>query len=77
MPNRLAYPEILPERYHEPFLYKNKYDLADKLSALVTNIGQYTTVRQQLTDEMQSFLWPNAVTAFDCTLERLASLRTL
>ena len=71
MPNRLAYPEILPEMYHEPFLYKNKYDLADKLSALVMNIGHNRTVRRQLTHEMQSFLWPNTVAGFDRVLEKL------
>jgi glycosyltransferase involved in cell wall biosynthesis len=75
MPDRLAYPEILPEAFHDHFLYKHKYDLVEKLTALVTDIQNCETLLEKLAGKMISFLWPHVVKAYDDGLEQLASLK--
>jgi len=74
LPNRLAYPEILPEAYHEHFLYRHRWDLIDKLSALLIGDGRRCqTLGNQLAGEMRSFLWPAAVVGYDRVLEKLVA----
>ena len=72
LPNRLSYPEILPAAYHENFLYRNKYDLMDKLVDIMTRYRRYEPLRQQLVEEMKSFSWQNVAAGYDRALERLA-----
>ncbi len=72
LPNRLSYPEILPTAYHGQFLYRNKYDLMDKLFDIMMRYRRYEPLRDQLVEEMKSFLWPNVVSGYDHTLEQLA-----
>ena len=76
MPNRLAYPEVLPEAFHDHFLYKHKYDLMDKLTALVADFQSCEPLLDKLAREMRSFLWPNVVAAYDDCLEKLASRKS-
>jgi glycosyltransferase involved in cell wall biosynthesis len=75
LPNRLSYPEILPAEYHEHFLYRNKYYLMDKLSDIITHYRRYEPLRDQLVEDMKSFLWPNVVAEYDRTLEQLAGFQ--
>jgi len=75
MPDRLAYPEVLPEAFHDHFLYKHKYDLVEKLTALVTDFQNCEPLLDKLAGEMKSFLWPNVVADFDEALKQLASLK--
>ena len=35
LPNRLAYPELLPERYHRDCIYETETDLTDQLVQLI------------------------------------------
>lgn len=72
LPNRLSYPEILPKEFHDQFLYKNKYDLIEKLARILSNIKAYEKTRDRLVEEMKSFLWKNVINSYDEMLERLA-----
>ncbi len=74
LPNRLSYPEILPEAFHDPFLYKNKYDLIEKLARVLSDAKAYEETRKRLASEMRSFLWENAAPGYDRVLEALAGL---
>ena len=71
LPNRLSYPEILPEEFHEQFLYKNKYDLIKKLSMIISDIKAHEAVQSKIAEKMRSFLWENVVHKYDGMLERL------
>jgi len=73
LPNRLAYPEILPEAFHGHFLYNHKHDLVEKLTTLVADFQPCETILNQLAMEMRSFLWPNVVKEYDNSLEKLAA----
>jgi glycosyltransferase involved in cell wall biosynthesis len=72
LPDRLAYPEILPDPYHTDFLYKNQDDLEVKLAHLLTHLPNYTHERKTLAAAMAAYAWPNAVKAFDSELDLLA-----
>jgi len=73
LPCRLSYPELLPEAYHEHFLYQNKYDLMEKLFDIITEYSRYESIRNRLAEEMKSFLWQNVVAGYDCVLEQLVT----
>jgi glycosyltransferase involved in cell wall biosynthesis len=72
LPCRLSYPEILPTAYHEHFLYQNKNDLIEKLFDIMTHYRRYEPLRDNLVEEMKSFLWQNLVAGYDRILDRLA-----
>ncbi len=72
LPDRLSYPEILPAAYHKHFLYRNKYDLMDKLFYIMTHYRRYEPLRDHLAEEMKSFLWQNVAAGYDRALEQLA-----
>lgn len=73
LPHRLSYPEILPEKYHEHFLYRNRYDLFDKLFSVISDYKRYEEIQCSLAQEMTSFSWENVVGEYDALLERLAA----
>ena len=72
LPNRLSYPEILPEKFHAQFLYQNKYDLLEKLRLIISDIKAYEEIQNKLAREMKFFLWKNIVKSYDLELEQLA-----
>ena len=73
LPDRLSYPEILPEAFHGDFLYKNRRDLVEKLFTIISDYKKYETIRTRLAQEMRSFLWENVAGKYDSLLERLAA----
>ncbi len=75
LPDRLSYPEILPEVFHGDFLYKNRRDLVEKLFTIISDYKKYETIRTRLAQEMRFFLWENVAGEYDRLLERLAALR--
>ena len=72
LPDRLSYPEILPEEFHEHFLYKNRHDLIEKLSKIISDHKRYEGIQSRLAQEMTSFLWEYVISRYDRALERLA-----
>ncbi len=71
LPDRLSYPEILPEEFHEHFLYKNRQDLIEKLFLIISDYKQYEEIQSRLAKKMTSFLWENVISGYDRALERL------
>jgi glycosyltransferase involved in cell wall biosynthesis len=71
LPNRLSYPEILPAAFHEHFLYRNKYDLMEKLFDIVAQYSRYEPLRDRLTAKMETFLWQKVVAGYDHILDEL------
>jgi glycosyltransferase involved in cell wall biosynthesis len=73
LPNRLSYPEILPEKYHEQFLYRNRHDLIEKLISIISDYTRYEEIQGRLSQEMRSFLWENVIGQYDRVLGRLGA----
>jgi glycosyltransferase involved in cell wall biosynthesis len=74
LPNRLSYPEIIPQRFHDDTLYGNQKDLENKLAHLLTNQGRYHQRRRQLAAAMQAYAWSRRIDQFDEALEQLAHI---
>ena len=72
LPDRLSYPEILPQAFHDAFLYRNKYDFIEKLARIIIDIEAYQTAQKQLAAEMKKFLWENVISDYDRMLRELA-----
>jgi glycosyltransferase involved in cell wall biosynthesis len=69
LPNRLSYPEILPEKFHPQFLYQSEEDLHQKLKRLLAGYRQLDEVRQELVEVFAKFDWKNRVSEFDGLFE--------
>jgi glycosyltransferase involved in cell wall biosynthesis len=75
LPDRLSYPEILPEEFHKHFLYKNKQDLIEKLFLIISDYKRYEEIQSRLAKKMISFLWVNVISGYDRALERLSKFK--
>jgi len=75
LPDRLAYPEVLPEKYHDDFIYKNQADLEKKLARLISESGNMQIIRQALSEAMGQYAWENAIGGYDELLEGLVEKR--
>ena len=75
LPNRLSYPEILPKDFHKDFLYKNRKELVEKLTFIISNYHLLHQKRDHLSQVMAGYSWENRVHEYDEVLETLARLR--
>jgi glycosyltransferase involved in cell wall biosynthesis len=74
LPDRLAYPEILPGEFHDAYLYRGEDDLVEKLAAILRHPDRFTGDRAVLSAMMARHAWPVAVDRYDRELESLAGL---
>jgi glycosyltransferase involved in cell wall biosynthesis len=74
LPDRLAYPEIIPPSFHSRVLYKDLNELVEKLTRLITNYSGFQDLRRDLSTLMGRFAWENIVGRYDEELEKLAHL---
>ena len=66
LPNRLSYPELLPQRFHKDHIYQNKEDLYQKLAWAIKNI---TTVRNSNINTIAAkYDWSKIISEYDLTL---------
>ena len=73
LPARLAYPEIIANRYHSEVLYHGRRDLVAKLVDRITNCSAYRDLRLALSQEMGRFAWDNTIDQYDRELVELAT----
>lgn len=68
LPNRLAYPEVLPKAYHTECLYYSEKELLYRLSQLLTKgIPEHDDLPQLL----QQHQWKKRIAEFDTHFERV------
>jgi glycosyltransferase involved in cell wall biosynthesis len=61
LPARLAYPEIIPQEFHNRVLYRNQKDLVQKLSRLIRDYSEFKEIRSRLSEAMARFAWENLI----------------
>ncbi|MGD8963271.1 MAG: DUF3524 domain-containing protein [Desulfobacterales bacterium] len=71
LPDRLAYPEIIPPQFHSMVLYEDTGDLVQKLTRLIHHYGELQELRSRLSTHMAQFAWQNLIDRYDEELERL------
>jgi len=63
LPNRLTYPELLPEAYHQNHIYNDEADLYDKLKSAIIDIS---TVRKcKFSSVAEKFDWNRMAPIYD------------
>lgn len=70
-PQRLSYPEIIPQQFHGTLLYDTEEELVEKLADILMQPGAYDTIRPELAEAMAEFSWENRIGDFDAELEAL------
>ena len=75
LPDRLSYPEILPEVMHPLCLYTTEGELVEKLCHFLTFINDYALFRNRLSQHMAGFSWKTRIDRFDAILTRLAGAK--
>lgn len=71
VPNRLAYPEVIPVSAHAACLYDNFEELVAKLSRVLQSPRSFDCLRRELIEAMRPYAWQNRIAAFDREFERL------
>ena len=74
LPARLAYPEVIPERFHPHVLYQDQEELNARLHRLITRRADCDRLRADLIEAMGRYAWPAVIDAYDETLDALAAL---
>ena len=74
LPERLAYPEHFPEKYHGLFFYDGFDDLVDRLAAAVTGIERTRAVKTS--HLVERYGWQEMAPAYDREMEEAARLTT-
>lgn len=70
LPNRLSYPEIMPEKFHEQVLFSSTADLGRKLESFLQDPDQFFPMRQSLSDYAVRFSWELLSKQYDKILEK-------
>jgi hypothetical protein len=65
LPDRLSYPELIPDDLFETVLYKNDTHFNLKLEEMVTRIDSYLPARRKLSAIMGQYAWEKAIHLYD------------
>ena len=69
LPRRLAYPEVVPEPFHEPCLYDDPEDLKERLCRALADPPSLLPVRESLSRSMERYAWKSVAGSYDDLLE--------
>ena len=70
LPNRLSYPEILPEEFHTFCLYENKQELVEQLRWAISHPKESKNLAQKLASIMLRYDWAQMGPLYDDVLNR-------
>jgi glycosyltransferase involved in cell wall biosynthesis len=89
VPDRLSYPEVIPEEFHGDCLYRDAADLVERLTAILSQSREAGTgeahavagtaaaggFRHRLASAMERYLWERVGPRFDAALDEVAAER--
>jgi len=73
LPDRLAYPEIMPKELHSKFLYHSKETFLEKLEDMLVNYQKYVPLQKKMSSKMEQFSWQIRVKEYDQVLKKSIS----
>lgn len=71
LPNRLSYPELLPEAIHTRCLYNSQSEAVEKIVTMAVSLELRQTTARQLAKSVRQFGWQRIVPAYDALFENL------
>jgi glycosyltransferase involved in cell wall biosynthesis len=69
LPQRLSYPEIMPEKYHDHIFYRSDDQLLEKLAYHLMNPDVCLLLREALSSHVRQFSWEQMIHEYDGLLE--------
>lgn len=75
LPNRLSYPEILPEQYHDDFIYSNQREFLQKFHCILTGDNRFKELSPEISKAMDFYSWPRRIEDYDREIESLCMLK--
>lgn len=72
LPNRLSYPELIPEAFHGACLYRTREELAQKLRQTLLEPDATRSVMRDLVAAVERFNWSAVAPQYDEALEQVA-----
>jgi len=77
LPDRLSYPELMPDDLHHKVLYQTKKDFEKKLEDMIINYPAYLSVQKRLSQHMEQFSWEIMVKQYDDVLLKMGKGKIL
>ncbi len=74
LPDRLAYPEIMPREHHGAILYSGHGDLVEKLAGFLLSPGSHESLGVNLALAMEKYAWNHRAKEYDALLCQLAAM---
>ncbi len=71
LPDRLSYPEILPEEFHPEFLYKSQRQLIEKLTDIILKRILYQSKVNGLDEVLNKYSWENIINLYDDEIDKM------
>ena len=71
LPDRLSYPELIPEAFHSKVLYETDHQFETRLEQALMNPEEYEPVRKALSAHMERFAWENIISEYHDLAARL------
>ncbi|MEE2822995.1 MAG: DUF3524 domain-containing protein [Acidobacteriota bacterium] len=75
VPNRLSYPEIIPNEFHESCLYNCEDELLEKLKLVLGNPESIRKTTRALATQAESYSWNKWAPKYDLLLKEINSIR--
>jgi glycosyltransferase involved in cell wall biosynthesis len=71
LPNRLSYPELIPEDLHLQHIYQSKQDLAGKLQVLLQD--GVPPISTRMTESVRKYSWDVLIDQYDDGFEKIST----
>lgn len=75
LPNRLSYPELIPNAYHNRCLYENDEALHEMLRWALQHPEEASKAGKELSLAAQGFAWPTIAAQYDAFLEEVVAAK--
>lgn len=74
LPERLSYPELIPEAYQSLCLYRNDGELKKRLGELLTGTATVPGGPQGLAEAMSVYHWPKLIPGYDALFQEVVRI---
>ncbi len=71
LPQRLSYPELLPEKFHKTCLYEDEKALAQKLSWALTHRAEIGEIAGELSTAVSPYSWQQVAPLYDAQMNQI------
>ena len=75
LPDRLSYPELVPDRFKKDVIYSSEDMLLDKLTKILTAEDGFVPARTELAENANRYSWETMIGEYDRLLEKMAGTR--